>query len=391
MSKGNGSPPAEPKIGRTLELARKEQGLSLHQVEQETKIRTRYLRELERENFDVLPAVYVQGSLKTYANFLGLDGEALTRELRRRQPPEGEPVVPTTHIEPPKSDYVDRYLISVGGAVGAENQEATEDEEIAGATTVSTNNHRLYLGSAAFLVLILAAIALVLTLPRDSQPAVSEVREPLISQAPSEVSSVRDEENNPISQQEDGKSDDLEPKQQAGSPDEDAREDGGAGEPAQGLSDATATPSAPPAAETATAEPDATPTADESAPATTRPAPAASEAPVGESQGVVGGLRARGPVQKNDEGPVKNFSITREKNATVGNTSGSCPRNDGGLVEIRRGKKDAGPCLGGTQRTGLTTGNASPKIGSTPGSSPSERFPRPGGERHGRLNAGLVG
>jgi cytoskeletal protein RodZ len=338
MSNGNGSPHAEPKIGRTLELARKEQGLSLHQVEQETKIRTRYLRELERENFDVLPAVYVQGSLKTYANFLGLDGEALTRELRRRQPPEDEPEAPTTHIEPPRSDYLDRYLISVGGAVGAEDQEVAEDEESAGATTVPANNYRLYLGSAAFLVLILAAVALVLTLPRDSQPAVSEVREPLISQAPSEVSSVGDEENNPVSQQEDGESDDLEPKQQASSPDEDAREDGGAGEPAQGPRDATATPSAPAAAETASAQPDATPAPTTEEPATTRPAPAASETLVRDDQGVVGGLRARGPVQKNDEGPVKNFSITREKNATVGNTSGSCPRDSGGLVEIRRDK-----------------------------------------------------
>src|ERR687894_2086359 len=120
MSSNDNGANAGLKIGRTLELARKEQGLSLHQVEQETKIRTRYLRELERENFDVLPPVYVQGSLKTYASFLGLDGEALTRELRRRQPPEDEPVVPTTHIEPPKSDYLDRYLISVGDAVGAE-------------------------------------------------------------------------------------------------------------------------------------------------------------------------------------------------------------------------------------------------------------------------------
>jgi cytoskeleton protein RodZ len=345
MSNGNGSPHAEPKIGRTLELARKEQGLSLHQVEQETKIRTRYLRELERENFDVLPAVYVQGSLKTYANFLGLDGEALTRELRRRQPPEDEPEAPT-HIEPPKSDYLDRYLISVGGAVGAGDREIAEDEEVAGATTVPANNYLPYLGSAAFLVLVLVAIALVLTLPRGSQPAVSEVREPLISQAPSEVSSVRDEENNPVSQQEDGVSDEPEPKQQAGSPDEDAREDGGAEEPAQGPPDATATPSAPPAAETATAEPDATPTADESAPATTRPAPATSEAPVGESQGVVGGLQARGPVQ-NDEGPVKNFSITKEKNSTAGNTSGSCPRDSGGLVEIRRDKKNIQLCQAG--------------------------------------------
>ena len=47
---------AGPRIGRALELARKERGLSLKQVEQATKIRARYLRELERENFGVLPA-----------------------------------------------------------------------------------------------------------------------------------------------------------------------------------------------------------------------------------------------------------------------------------------------------------------------------------------------
>jgi cytoskeleton protein RodZ len=369
MRNRNGSLHTEPKIGRTLELTRKERGLSLHQVEQETKIRARYLRELERENFDVLPAVYVQGSLKTYANFLGLDGEALTRELRRRQPPADELVAPMVHVEPPRSDYLDRYLASVGGAVDSENGEIAEDEEIAGAKTVPANNYRLYLGSAAFVVLILAAIALVLTLPRGSQPAVSEVREPLISQAPSEVSRVGDEENRPVSQQGAGQSDDLEPeqhtaKQQADAPDEDARD---AGEPVQGSPDATATASATPAAETAsaqpdatpaptteepateepaTAEPDTTPTPTSEEPATSRPAPAASEAPVGEGQGVVGGLRARGPLQ-NDDGPVKNFSITRERNATIGNSSGSCPRNDGGLVEIRRGKKDAGPCLAG--------------------------------------------
>jgi cytoskeleton protein RodZ len=346
MRNGNGSAHAEPKIGRTLELTRKERGLSLHEVEQETKIRARYLRELELENFDVLPAVYVQGSLKTYANFLGLDGDALTRELRRRQRPEDDLMAATVHVEPPRSDYLDRYLASVGGAVGAENGEVAEDEEIAEAKTVPANNYRLYLGSAAFVVLILAAIALVLTLPRDSQPVVSEVREPLISQAPSEVSHVGDEENEPVPRHEAGESDNLEPERQASSPDEDA---GDRGETAQATRVATATASATPAAETATAAPEATPapTTDEPAtvePAAPRPVPAASEAPVGE--GPVGVIRARGPVQ-NDAGPVKNFSIMRERNGTIGNNSGSCPRNDGGLVEIRRGKRDAGPCLAG--------------------------------------------
>lgn len=337
MRYGNGSPQAEPKIGRSLELARKERGLSLHQVEEETKIRARYLRELERENFDVLPPVYVQGSLKTYANFLGLDGEALTRELKRQQPLEDDPEA-TTHIEPPKSEYLDRYLVSLGAA-DAETREMAEDEEAAETATVSSaDNGRHYLAPAAFLVLALVAVILVLTFPRDGQQEVSQVREPLVSQAP-EASRAGDEENDPISQQEDNQSDNRQPEQQAVSPDEDARDDG---EPGQGSRDATASSSATPAAETATAEPNATPAPEE--PATTQPAPMASEAPVREDQGVVGGLQARGE----DEGPVRNFSITKEKNATMGNSS--CPRRDGGLFEIRRGKKDPGACPPRNQR-----------------------------------------
>jgi cytoskeleton protein RodZ len=70
-------------IGRLLEHKRKEQGLSLEEVEQATKIRKRYLMGLEREDYDVLPdAVYARGFLKTYANYLGLDGEALSRQLK---------------------------------------------------------------------------------------------------------------------------------------------------------------------------------------------------------------------------------------------------------------------------------------------------------------------
>src|SRR5918994_7287181 len=57
-------------IGRTLRLAREKRGLSLQQVEEVTKIRARYLRDLENENFEVLPAVFMLGSLKTYAEHL---------------------------------------------------------------------------------------------------------------------------------------------------------------------------------------------------------------------------------------------------------------------------------------------------------------------------------
>lgn len=78
-------------IGAILTRRRREKGLSLRDVEQATKIRTRYLEGLEREDYSGLPdPIYVQGFLKTYANFLGLDGEQLSRELKDRRAPRRE-------------------------------------------------------------------------------------------------------------------------------------------------------------------------------------------------------------------------------------------------------------------------------------------------------------
>ena len=80
MSGESSDPRVGLKIGRILEQAREERGLSLHEVEEATKIRARYLNELERENFEMLPAVYVQGSLRTYAVGSGPYGK---KEARR--------------------------------------------------------------------------------------------------------------------------------------------------------------------------------------------------------------------------------------------------------------------------------------------------------------------
>lgn len=91
MSNGENKGSEELSIGKTLEQARKARGLSIKEVEQATKIRARYLEALEREDFGVLPdAVYVRGFLKTYAGYLGLDGEALSQELKSRRAPRRE-------------------------------------------------------------------------------------------------------------------------------------------------------------------------------------------------------------------------------------------------------------------------------------------------------------
>ena len=103
-------------IGRFLEQKRKERGLSLEEVEQATKIRKRYLTGLEREDYAMLPdAVYAKGFLKTYANYLGLDGEALSRHLKSSRKPRRERGI--NYNTRPASDF-EKPLITPSGLRG---------------------------------------------------------------------------------------------------------------------------------------------------------------------------------------------------------------------------------------------------------------------------------
>ena len=72
-------------IGNSLREARLRQGLDFPEAEQATKIRSKYLRALEDERFELLPAqTYVKGFLRTYAEFLGLDGQLYVDEYNSR-------------------------------------------------------------------------------------------------------------------------------------------------------------------------------------------------------------------------------------------------------------------------------------------------------------------
>jgi len=183
MSGEAGNPHTGLEIGRTLEVTRERRGLSLQQVEEATKIRTRYLRDLENENFDVLPAVYMLGSLKTYAEYLGLDGAAMSTELKRRQrsvqaeqdqealeePPPGEPRGLLASLT---------RLLGIGKTV--------EDE--AGAMSDPGRSPGLYVSLAVVLIFIFATY--LASSLREDQPSVSQVREPKTSQSPSGVAMV---------------------------------------------------------------------------------------------------------------------------------------------------------------------------------------------------------
>jgi cytoskeleton protein RodZ len=72
-------------IGSTLREARMRARIDISEVEARTKIRAKYLRAIENEEWDLLPGpVYVKSFLRTYGEFLGLDTRALIDEYKRR-------------------------------------------------------------------------------------------------------------------------------------------------------------------------------------------------------------------------------------------------------------------------------------------------------------------
>ena len=74
-----------PDIGTTLREARMRARIDISEIESETKIRAKYLRALENEEWDLLPGpTYVKSFLRTYADALGLDGKLLIEEYKLR-------------------------------------------------------------------------------------------------------------------------------------------------------------------------------------------------------------------------------------------------------------------------------------------------------------------
>ncbi len=72
-----------PEIGDTLREARMRARIDVSEIEAKTKIRAKYLRALENEEWGLLPGpTFVKSFLRTYAEALGLDGKALVEQYR---------------------------------------------------------------------------------------------------------------------------------------------------------------------------------------------------------------------------------------------------------------------------------------------------------------------
>jgi len=86
-------------IGDSLREARTRRGLSAADVQTGIRIRERYLTALEEEQWEMLPGeAYAKGFLRTYAEFLGLDGDLYIDEYNARlRGREEEPLVPEVY------------------------------------------------------------------------------------------------------------------------------------------------------------------------------------------------------------------------------------------------------------------------------------------------------
>jgi cytoskeleton protein RodZ len=99
-------------IGGSLREARLKRNLTPADVQKAIRIRDRYLQALEEERWELLPGdAYVKGFLRTYADYLGLDGNLYVDEYNNRfAHPEEQPLlVPERFAQRPK-----RHLGGVG-------------------------------------------------------------------------------------------------------------------------------------------------------------------------------------------------------------------------------------------------------------------------------------
>lgn len=108
-------------IGSLLRQRRLERGITLEAATNALRIQTRFLKALEEERWDELPAqVFLEGFLVKYADHLGLNGPALRDQLRQRLGQAGAPAF--THPSPVPESVDDSSMatlrwILVGAAV----------------------------------------------------------------------------------------------------------------------------------------------------------------------------------------------------------------------------------------------------------------------------------
>jgi cytoskeleton protein RodZ len=129
-------------IGETLRDARMRARIDVSEIEAKTKIRAKYLRALENEEWGLLPGpTFVKSFLRTYAQALGLDGKALVEQYRLQEEDPGEAALEPIVSRPERA----RARGSGGGRSG-------------GARSPSGGPSRAYLAIVGVVVLVIALL-----------------------------------------------------------------------------------------------------------------------------------------------------------------------------------------------------------------------------------------
>ncbi|MCB8976819.1 MAG: helix-turn-helix domain-containing protein [Ardenticatenaceae bacterium] len=154
-------------LGHILREARETKGFTLREVQDKTRINSRFLEALEMGDFDRLPTpTHVRGFLRNYARFLGLDPEPLLEryELGQSQRPKrrqqaviidtSKPVAPPLEAPPDNHPFFDPVNMEVDTAY-QRNATSGGGESILRIVIIIALIGLLYLAGQRFLPLIL--------------------------------------------------------------------------------------------------------------------------------------------------------------------------------------------------------------------------------------------
>ncbi|MFW5998644.1 MAG: helix-turn-helix domain-containing protein [bacterium] len=100
-------------IGEKLKQTRIEKELTLEDIEKMTKIRKKYLKAIEEENFGVIPGkIYIKSFIRTYGNSLGLNGMKLAQEYENRLIKQRQ-LLEEKQKEMEENSFFDKYKILI--------------------------------------------------------------------------------------------------------------------------------------------------------------------------------------------------------------------------------------------------------------------------------------
>jgi cytoskeletal protein RodZ len=98
-------------LGQLLREAREKKGLSIADVEEDTRIRQVQIEALEQEEYSKVPSgIYRKGLIRNYAQYLGLDLKKVTDLYDPDDAPTGPEPVVAEGFEPPKGMAITSWL-----------------------------------------------------------------------------------------------------------------------------------------------------------------------------------------------------------------------------------------------------------------------------------------